>query len=100
MYLQPIWFYYKSKKITQKLKKTHYLINGEFYEKSAWNKKDIKFHFLSDMFYQISCIFNLYGFHYRHPFFKDMAIKQNAQTSQNVMLWNSDLYILKYQKMQ
>ena len=33
MYLQPLWFYFKSKKITQKMKNAHYLKNGEFDQK-------------------------------------------------------------------
>ena len=61
MYLTPLKFYCNSKKKKlQKLKKPHYLINGEFDQKSALNKKDVKFNFRSDMFYQISCIFNQY----------------------------------------
>ena len=100
MYLQPLWFYYKSKKITQKLKKPHYLINGEFDQKDIQNKNDIKFDLLSEMFYQISCIINLYGRYYLPPFYKDMAIKKKAQTLQTGITWNIDLYILKYQKMQ
>ena len=50
MYLQPLSFYSNSKKDTQKLKKTQNLENGEFYEKSAQNKKDVKFDFTSEMF--------------------------------------------------
>ena len=40
------------------MKKNQNLENGEFYEKSALNKKDVKFDFTLDMFYKISCIFN------------------------------------------
>ena len=54
MYLQPIEFYYNSKKKLKNLKKPHYLINGEFdKKKSALNKKDVKFNFLSGMLHQI-----------------------------------------------
>ena len=49
-------------KNNSKTEKTYYFINGDFDQKSAWNKKDVKCNSLSDMFYQISCIFNLYGF--------------------------------------
>ena len=37
----------------EKLKKPHYLINSEFYQKSALNKKYLKLNFLSEMFNQI-----------------------------------------------
>ena len=49
------------KKVTKKLKKPHYLINGKFYKKHAWNKKDVKCNFISDMFYKKYCIFNQYN---------------------------------------
>ena len=41
-------------KKTQKLKKPHYLINGKFYQKNSWNKKDLKFNFSVNMFYKIN----------------------------------------------
>ena len=56
------------------MKKTHYLKNGEFDQKSAWNKKDVKLNFPSDIFYKISCIFNLNGFYFRNSFFKKTSI--------------------------
>ena len=42
----------------QKLKKVKNLENGEFDEKRAENKKDVKFYFTSDVFYKKFCIFN------------------------------------------
>ena len=49
---------FQFKKSTQKLKKVQNIENGKFDEKSAQNKKDVKFDFTSDMFHKISCIFN------------------------------------------
>ena len=57
MYLQPLWFYFNSNKNSKNLiiSKTVNLI-----KKSARNKKDVKFNFMSDMFYEIFCIVNQY----------------------------------------
>ena len=38
-------------KNNSKTKKTHYLINGEFYQKSLLNKKYVKFNFILGMLY-------------------------------------------------
>ena len=65
MYLQPLSFYFNSKKSFKKLKKAQNLENGEFYEKSAWNKKDVKFDFTSNVFIKFpvsSTILYEYGF--------------------------------------
>ena len=48
--------------LKKKLKKTQNLGNGECYEKSLLNKKDVKFDFTSDMFYKIFCIFKNINF--------------------------------------
>ena len=47
MYLEPIKFYYNSKKVSRKLKKPQYLENGESDQKSVTNKKDAEFNLLS-----------------------------------------------------
>ena len=49
---------FQFKKSTQKLIKVQNIENGKFDEKSAQNKKDVKFDFASDMFYKIFCILN------------------------------------------
>ena len=44
----------------EKLKKPLFLKNGEFYQENTYNKKDVEFNFISDIFYEIFCIFNQY----------------------------------------
>ena len=40
---------------------SQYLVNGESYEKSARNKREVKFNFLTEIFHQIYCISNHYS---------------------------------------
>ena len=51
MYLQPLSFYCESKENTQKKKKLHYLINGEFHQK-VHIPKHAELNVLSDMLYE------------------------------------------------
>ena len=46
------------RKYLKNSKKAQNFENYEFDEKSAKNKKDVKFDFASDMFYTIFCILN------------------------------------------
>ena len=49
---------FKLKKKLENSKKAQNLKNGEFDEKNAQNKKDVKFDFASEMFYTFFCILN------------------------------------------
>ena len=58
MYLQPEKCYSNSKKGHSKTQKNLYLKNGLFLRKFSSTKKDVKLNSLSNMFYEIPCIFN------------------------------------------
>ena len=96
MYLQPKKFYYNSKKITQKLKKPHYLINSEYYQKSALNKKYLKLNFLSGMLYKILCIFNQYRSIRRTGILSFEAIYKKLRVMQLVSLDKMFSMTLRY----
>ena len=74
MHLLPLSFYFNSNKKYQKFKKVKNLENGEFDEKSAGNKKDVKFDFTSDMFYKKNLYLQPYVFYYRKRFSKNQTL--------------------------